>query len=160
MGFEGCELLKGWLTGLPSIEERKETMINFCAALMDHRNPRFGRAARDFERVEVLNELLPLIYKFVRVEEDARHDGGVYTPDTRDHAEETRSYLLGVIVNTPGRQSYDALMNLANSVRFGYSRDRMDYLAKERAALDAEFEPWSGAAVAEFAVCGRETAKN
>ena len=143
-GIRGIELLKGWLTGFSSIEERKETMINFCAALMNHRKPRFDRAARDFERVEVLSEFLPLIYKFVRVEEDARHDGGAYSPDTRDHAEETRSYLLGVIVNTPGRRSYDALMNLANSVSFGYSRDRMDYLAKERAALDADPEPWSG----------------
>ena len=159
-GVRGIELLKGWLTGLPSIEEQKETMINFCAALMDHRNPRFGRAAHDFERVEVLNDLLPLIYKFVKVEEDARHEGGVYTPGTRDHAGETRSHLLGVIVNTPGRQSYDVLMNLANSVSFGYSKDRMDYLAKERAALDAELEPWSGAAVAEFAVWAEKQPKS
>ncbi len=159
-GVRGIELLKGWLTGLPSIEEQKETMINFCAALMDHRNPRFGRAARDFERVEVLNDLLPLIYKFVRVEEDALHEGGVYTPGTRDHAEEIRSHLLGVIVNTPGRQSYDVLMNLSNSVSFGYSKDRMDYLAKERAALDAELEPWSGAAVAEFAVWAEKQPKS
>jgi hypothetical protein len=32
----------------------------------------------------------------------------------------------------------------------------MDYLAKERAALDAELEPWSGAAVAEFAISGEK----
>jgi hypothetical protein len=159
-GGRGCELLKGWIAGLPSIEEQKETMINFCAALMDHRNSRFGRAARDFERVEVLNDLLPLIYKFIRVEEGARHEGGVYTPGTRDHAEGTRSHLLGVIVNTPGRQSYDALVNLANSISFGYSKDRMDYLAKERAALDAELEPWSGAAVAEFAVWAEKQPKS
>jgi hypothetical protein len=144
-------LLKDWITGLPSIEERKETMTNFCAALRDNPNPRFGNALRDFERVEVLNELLPLIYKFVKVEEDRRHDGGGYTPNARDDAEQTRSYLLGVIVNTPGRQSYDALMNLANSVSFGYLKDRIDYLARERAALDAEPEPWPGVAIAEFA---------
>jgi hypothetical protein len=159
-GVRGSELLKGWITGLPSVEEQKETMINFCAALTDYGNPRFGCVARDFERIEVLNELLPLIYKFVRVEEDVRHEGGVYTPDTRDHAERTRSHLLGVIVNTPGRQSYDALMNLANSVSFGYSKDRMDYLAKERAALDAELEPWPGAAIAEFAVWAERQPKS
>ena len=152
-------MLKGWITGIASVQEQKETMINFCAALIDYRNPRFCHAARDFERVEVLNELLPLIYKFVRVEEDARHGGGVYTPDTRDDAEETRSYLLGLIVNTPGRQSYDTLMNLANSVSSGYLRDRMDYLAKKRAALDAELEPWPGAAIAEFAVWAEKQPK-
>ena len=147
-GNRGCELLKEWIKGLPSIEEQKETMINFCAALTDHKNPRFGLAVRDFERIEVLGKLMPIIYQFVKVEEDAR----VYSPGIRDDAQQTRSHLLNVIFNTPGRSSYDVLMNLSNSISYSYSKDRMDYLAKERAALDAESEPWAGAAVAEFAI--------
>lgn len=150
-GNRGCELLKKWIKGLSSIEERKKTMINFCAALTDHRNPRFGLAVRDFERIEVLGKLMPIIYRFVKVEEDPQHDGG-YSPDIRDHAQQTRSHLLNVIFDTPGRSSYDVLMNLSKTINYSYSKDRMDYLAKERAALDAEFEPWTGAAVAEFAI--------
>ena len=148
-GVRGCELLKGWIAGLPA-EEQKETMIRFCEALMDRKTFRSGRTSRDFEQVGVLKKLLPLIYKFVRVEEDVRHQGA-YTPNTRDHAAQTRSQLLNVIINTPGRQSYDVLMDLANSFNHGYLRNHMDYLAKERAALDAELEPWQGAAIAEFA---------
>jgi len=150
-GNRGCELLKEWIKGLPSIEEQKKTMINFCAALTDHRNPRFGLAVRDFERIEVLGKLMPIIYQFVKVEEDAMHEG-VYSPAIRDDAQQTRSYLLNVILDTPGRSSYDVLMNLSNTISYSYSKDRMDYLAKERAALDAEFEPWAGTAVAEFAI--------
>jgi hypothetical protein len=150
-GFRGSEMLKEWIAGLPSPAERKETMVNFCAALTHHGEPRFGLAVRDYERIDVLSELLPFIYQFVRFEDDAYHQGS-YSPDNRDRAERTRSHLLGVIANTPGRPSYDALMNLSKSVSYGFSKDRMDYLAKERAALDAEFEPLSGAAVAEFAV--------
>jgi hypothetical protein len=149
-GIHGCHLLKEWITGLSSADEQKEKMIDLCAALTKHGDTRFGRALRDYEKVEVLNELLPFIYEFVKVEEDTQHEG-IFTPDNRDHAERIRSRLLGVIVDTPGRPSYDALRNLSKSMSSGYSKDRIDYLAKERAALDAEFEPWSGAAVAEFA---------
>lgn len=150
-GNRGYELLKKWIKDLPSMKQQKETMINFCAALTGHGNPRFALAVRDFERIEVLGKLMPLIYKFVQSEEDAQHEG-VYSPGIRDHAQETRSNLLKVIFDTRGRSSYDVLMNLSKTVSDSYSKDRMDYLAKERAALDAEFEPWSGSAVAEFAV--------
>ena len=126
-------------------------MVNFCAALTDHGDARFGLAIRDYERIEVLGELAPIIYKFVKVEDDDRHTG-VYTPGVRDNAQQTRSHLLNVIFDTPGRESYEILMNLSKTVSYSFSKDRMDYLAKERAALDAEFEPWVGSAVAEFSL--------
>jgi hypothetical protein len=149
-GIRGCDLLKKWIKDLPSTEEQKETMIDFCAALTDHGGARFGLTVRDYERIEVLGELMPLIYQFVKVEEDARHEDA-YSPDIRDHAERTRSHLLNVIFDTPGRPSYDVLMNLSKTISYSFSKDRMGYLARERAALDAEFEPWSGSEVAEFA---------
>jgi hypothetical protein len=151
-GVRGCHLLKEWMNGLASAEEQKEKMVQFCAALKNSgsSHARFGRVFRDYEKVEVLNELVPFIYKLVKVEEDAQHQR-VFTPGTRDNAQHTRARLLGVIVDTPGRLSYDALMNLSKSISYGHSKDRMDYLAKERAALDAECEPWSGPDVAEFA---------
>ena len=150
-GNRGCELLKEWITDLASLEQQKETMTNFCAALTDHGNPRFRLAVRDYERTEILGQLTPFIYQYIKVEEDTRHEG-VYSPGMRDHAQETRSHLLHVIYDTPGRSSYDILMNLSKTVTYGFSKDRMDYLAKERAALDAELEPWHGRDVAEFAV--------
>ena len=149
-GIRGCDLLKKWIKDLPSTGAQKETMINFCAALTDHGGARFGLASRDYERIEVLGELMPLIYQFVKVEEDVRHEG-TDSSNNRDHAEQTRSHLLNVIFDTPGRPSYDVLMNLSKTISYSFSKDRMDYLAKERAALDAEFEPWSGSDVAEFA---------
>ena len=150
-GIKGCQLLKAWIKGLSSEKEKKETMVNFCAALTDRGDARFGLAVRDYERVEVLGELMPLIYEFVKVEDDDRHTG-VFTPGVRDNAQQTRSHLLNVIFDTPGRDSYEILMNLSKTVSYSFSKDRMDYLAKERAALDAEFEPWVGSAVAEFSL--------
>lgn len=158
-GVRGCELLKGWITGLPSEEEQKEAMINFCSALTDHGNARFGLAVRDYERIEVLAELMPLIYQFVKVEEDVHHED-IYTPGARDRAEQTRSHLLSVICDTPGRLSYDVLMNLSKTISDNFLKDRIDYLAKERAALDAEFKPWHGRDVAEFAESAEKQPKS
>lgn len=150
-GIKGYNLLNGWIKSLSSVKEKEETVVNFCAALTDHGNARFGPAILDYGRIEILRELVPLIYKFVKLEDDEHHTG-VYTPGTRDHAEQTRSHLLNIIFDTPGQESYEILMNLSKTVSHSFARDRMDYLAKERAALDAEFEPWAGSAVAEFSL--------
>jgi hypothetical protein len=158
-GTLGSELLKEWVANISSEEEQKRTVISFCSAFTDHGNGRFGRSVRDYEKIGVLSDLLPFIYQFVRVDEDARHKG-VYSPDNRDHAERTRSHLLGIVFNTPGRSSYEALMNLSNCVDNDYSKGRLDRLARERAALDAEFEPWLGADVAEFSAWGERQPRN
>lgn len=150
-GFKGFELLKQWITHFSSLEEQKKMMIKFCATLIDDGGVRFSRVIHDYKRIEILSEFVLFIYQFVKREEDAHHDGA-YSPDIRDNAEQTRSQLLSIIVDTPGRLSYDALVKLSKSINNQYSKDRMDYLAKERAALDAEFEPWPGAAVAEFSI--------
>jgi len=149
-GVRGYRMLKEWITGLSSVQERKEKMIDFCTTLAGRGDSHFAPAFRDYEKIEVLNELVPFIYEFVKVTEDAQHKVTL-SPGTRDNVERSYSRLLGVIVHTPGRPSYDALMNLSKFCSSGYSKDRMDYLAKERAALDAEGEPWFGADVAEFA---------
>lgn len=116
-GFRGCQLLKVWIEGFSSVKEQTEIMVNFCAALSDHRDARFGLAIRDYEKIEVLSEFVPLVYKFVKVEDDhPLQTGLVYTPGIRDHAQQLRSHLLNVIFDTPGRDSYDLLMNLSKIV--------------------------------------------
>jgi hypothetical protein len=159
-GMKGCKLLKAWINGLSSEKEKKEVMVNFCSALTDHGDPRFGLIFRDYEKIEVLGELVPLIYKFVKGEDDIPARSGVYTPGVRDRAQSTRSHLLNVIFDTPGRESYEVLMNLSNKVTYSFSKDRMDYLAKERAALDAEFDPWDGPDVAEFSTSATRTPRS
>lgn len=150
-GIKGYQLLTDWIKGFSSEQEKKETMVCFCASLTDHGDTRFGSVIRDYERIEVLSEIVPLIYKFVKIEDDVSHTG-VYTPMVRDHAQQTRSHLLKVIFDTPGLESYDILINLSRTASHNYLKNRMDFLAKERAALDTEFEPWSGSDVAEFSL--------
>ena len=158
-GILGSELLKEWVSNISSEEERRQIVIGLCASFSDYGRERFGRSVHDYKKVEVLSELLPVVYRYVRVDEDRTYSG-VYTPNNRDHAERMRSNLVGIVYNTPGRASYDTLMNLSNSVDNAFSRDRMEHLAKERAALDAESEPWLEADVAEFAAWGERQPRN
>lgn len=148
-GVQGYELLEKWILCLPTEKEKRETMVFFCSTFGERRGHNFGYVSPDYKKIDVLSRLVQFIYKFVRVEDDSRHDGG-YTPDRRDNAQSTRSELLGHIFNTPGRQSYNALINLSTKIDNTYMKDRMTYLAKERAALDAEHNPWSGENIAQF----------
>src|SRR5690554_3885050 len=145
------KLMKQWVDSLSTMEERKRLVIKICAALISDGGTglRFNRAIRDFERIDILSELVPFVYRFVRPEEDVYHEG-VFTSNDRDYAERTRSMLLEIIYNTPGRKSYEALINLSKGIDDVYSKERIENLANKRAALDAEFEPWSEKEVAEF----------
>ena len=143
--------LRGWLTAAATPADADQRMIGFANALMDHRTVRFKTRWRDFERVETLRELLPLVYAHVRIDDDAVHDE-TYTPDARDGAESTRGYLLQRLCETPGRATYDTLIELSRGLTHPYSCQRMAMLARERAAADSEHaEPWRPQDIAEFA---------
>lgn len=142
--------LDGWISE-PRVEaEKDQRMIRFCDMLIDRRNLRFGSVWRDFERIEILRDLVPLVYSRVRIEDDAVHEG-VYSPDARDDAETTRGYLLEKVCNTPGRASFEALMDFSSVLPHERSRERMAVLARRRAAADAEQEPWKAIDIVSFA---------
>jgi hypothetical protein len=125
-------------------------MLTLCNALMEGHAIRFSSIWRDFERVEILRNLVPLVYRYVRIEEDNVHEG-VYSLDARDHAETTRSYLLGRVCNTPGRAAFDTLMAFSLDLPHERSRHRMIILAQRRAAEDAEQKAWLASEVLSFA---------
>jgi hypothetical protein len=142
--------LCAWVDGATDDVEATRRMLAFCNALMDHREMRFGTIWRDFERVDILKKPVPLVYSHVRIEEDNVHEGA-YSPDTRDHAETTRSYLLGRVCDTPGRTAFDTLMAFSRELPHERSRHRMVLMAQRRAAGDAEQEAWAVSDVVSFA---------
>ena len=125
-------------------------MIAFCDALMSHHEISFSSIWRNFERLEVLKELVPLIYRHVRIEEDSVHESA-HSPDARDDAETTRGYLLGRVAHMPGREAFETLITFSQELPNRWSRDRMLVLARRRAAEDAEKDAWAASDVSDFA---------
>jgi hypothetical protein len=142
--------LQAWLASASDLAEADAKMMAFCDALMSHHGIRFGSNWRDFERLEVLRELVPLIYGHVRIEEDKVHEGA-YSPDARDNAETTRGYLLGRVAHTPGREAFETLITFSQELPNCWSRDRMLVLARRRAAEDTEKDAWAASDVSDFA---------
>ncbi|BBA45237.1 TPA: hypothetical protein ACK3Q6_006452 [Burkholderia cepacia] len=92
-----------------------------------------------------LLRLVILAYRTVRMEEDNdRVNGGVYSPNLRDNAEEARSGAFKRLVETPGRPTYDALRQLETEPGFPVRKARLEMLERDRAALDSEMSAWAG----------------
>ena len=94
----------------------------------------------------LLGQLVLYAYALVRPEDDQVHEE-VYTPNTRDHAEEARSFLLSKLFETPGPEARWVLLELADEDDFAHLADRLRFQARQRAAIDAEFPPFDPADV-------------
>ena len=98
------------------------------------------------QQTQVIGQLVRLSHAFVRPTEDQVHDG-VFSPNARDHAERARDAMLARLLNTPGAEARRAVLELARLEEFAHLRDRLRFLARQRAAADAEFAPFDTDAV-------------
>jgi hypothetical protein len=101
--------------------------------------------------LDSLERLVRLAYETIRIEDDNVHPSGVvYSPDTRDDAEQARGAAFNLLVNTPGRATYDAILRLAEVSGFPIPKPSLIELAKERAAKDSESDSWKAGEAAVF----------
>ena len=134
------QALKALLDRLDGMPEATQTAL-VQRVLPDLFDNTFHR--RDSEPPElpfnVLTQLIETAFRTIRLEEDIRHnDGKAYTPDIRDAAEHARNYLFNQLCKTPGRGSFEALGQLARLPEFPVPTERLQELAFNRAAEDAE----------------------
>ncbi|MCW2573544.1 MAG: uncharacterized protein JWO88_3602 [Frankiales bacterium] len=137
--------------GLAAISraERPQRAVELLASLFGDREGIPLAVQDNATRAIILKQMLVVAYQYVRPLDDKRHEG-VYTPNTRDHAESARSFLLQTLLDTPGPDARNVTLELAGSPLFAHFPDRLRYLARERAAKDAEFAPFSPAQIAEL----------
>ena len=120
--------------------------IEMFAALFNRRDAVAFEVEDRTQRARLLEQLVQYAYAFVRREDDQVHEG-VYTPNTRDHAEEARNLLLSKLLDTPGPEAWRVLLKLANEDDFAHFADYLRFQARQRAATDAEFPPFDPAEV-------------
>jgi hypothetical protein len=72
-----------------------------------------GSVHTSYRKAKLLLRLMKLTYAHVRLADDIVHED-VYSPGLRDHAQDARSQILKILCDLPGRDSYDALLELSN----------------------------------------------
>lgn len=86
----------------------------------------------------LLLQLLRLAYQHIRTEDDAQHEEGHYTPDTRDNAERARNAILNALLATAGPEGWAVKLEMADDPLFAYFKDRAIALAREKSAEEAD----------------------
>jgi len=131
-------------SGLAAVDEpeREEQAIRTFAALYGDRDSEFLGIKDPSARAIALGRLVRCAYNYVRQDDDVEHEGG-YTPNTRDDAETARNYLMSSLLDTPGPEARNVILELAIEPLFEHIPDRLRLLARQRAASDAEFDPFS-----------------
>lgn len=111
---------------------RQSRPVEWFAALFgEHSHARSDTDAR------VLMKFTMLAYEHVRRADDISHEGA-YTPGARDEAQSARNRLIGALMNLPGLEAHDSLIELAGEPLFAHMLDRLRMAARNRAAADSE----------------------
>ncbi len=142
--------LKAHLVGISDAKRRTELAMNFVTALIGGRREK--SVARDaYCCVQILEKLYSLMHRHVAVSDDRnRAGGGVYSPDLRDDAQDSRERLFALLKEIPGKETYLALQRIATKHPSKHARAWIAGLARQRAAADADLVAWAPSDVRAF----------
>lgn len=149
----GIPEVERWLASLTK-EEAKQAAMLFITALMGSshtrdRGPYVGR----FRTAEHLKSLYILMHRYIQANEDIdRTNGGTYTPELRDDAQDARNRLFNLITEMPGKASYTVIKQLIEDHPDPDYRTWMSKRAYQRAEADGDLEPWTAKQVFDFAL--------
>jgi len=106
---------------------------------------------QSFKAPKYLKALYLLMHEHIRREEDInRADSGAYSPGLRDYAQDARNGLLQLLIQIPGKESFLALMDIAEAHPEEEARPWLFLQAKAKAENDGDIEPWPPSQVREF----------
>lgn len=123
----------------------EHAVVTFAALFGGH-DPVVFEISNPMVCATVLRDLVRCAYAYIRREDDVVHDGA-YTPDARDDAQRARNYLLSKLLDAPGPEARRVVLELAEENDFAHLRDRLKMRAREKAAAEADGEPFDPAAV-------------
>lgn len=131
----------------------------FVTALIGSRHSG-GGTSEGYKTVRHLVELYVLMHRFIRVSDDIERAGtGVYSPTSRDEAQDARNKLFALLAEIPGAETYAALRMLQRDHPVADYRAWMGQRAVERAVADADEPAWQDHQIADFEMatrCGNE----
>ncbi|MEZ6855020.1 hypothetical protein [Halodesulfovibrio aestuarii] len=125
-----------------SFEATKQCIICVCNALYSRDAGRHPTRFEDYGRVEILEQLLLLMYRYVNPKDDLHHEGG-FTPSARDNAEQSRGYFLSLLMGCKGKDAYNALCRLASQLVSEGVPNNFKCLSYDHARRSVEHNSWT-----------------
>jgi len=90
----------------------------------------------------MLLALIRLAYAQIRLSDDIdRVGGGVYSPTARDEAQNGRGAVLSALLARSGPEAWSVKQSMRSDPLFVHFKDRLDQIAREKAASEAEGPP-------------------
>ena len=120
-----------------SVEPARLTEAVRCfAVLFGDQQPHIDLKVSAFTP-QLLLQLLRLAYRHIRPVDDVRHEG-VYSPDTRDHAQNARNAIVSALLNAKGEEGWAAKLEMANDPLCAHFKDRIIAVAEECRAQEVD----------------------
>lgn len=137
------------IDSLPSDEEKAKFAMLCLIALVGNRTA--SRCRQNYKTVEHARALYLLTHTYVRIADDIDRAGkGVYSPGLRDDAQDARDGLLAFIRETPGKEAFLALLEIAKAHPAESLRHWSAFYAQQKATTDSQTLPWQPEKVIEF----------
>jgi hypothetical protein len=135
-----------------SAEKADDLVIRLCASMYGRHDEQRQIRNPSYLKPKALLRLIPLIYRYVRVTDDIERVGqGVYSPSARDHAQDFRSRLLGILGDSKEPEAGMVLQALLEVQILSGSRDWILHLLDGRKYLLADDAPWEPSDIRVFA---------
>ena len=142
-------VLEAYLAGLSPADESSFAQ-QFIVALLGDRHGT-GMRIGAYRNAQDLMTLYVLMHRYIRVAEDIDRAGkGVYSPTTRDNAQDARNTLFNMLTEVPGPEAYAAMKALERDHPEPSYRRWMAVQARQRATQDADEPLWSIERVRDF----------
>lgn len=123
----------------------------FVVSLLGDRHGTGNRTGA-FKKAGHLKHLYVLMHRFIKASEDInRINGGAYSPELRDNAQDARNNLFNLLSSEPGADTYAAIKALEKEHPEASYRQWMAKRARERAIEDADEPLWDTKQVHAFA---------
>ena len=137
------------IDSLSSDEEKAKFAMLCLIAIVGSHTAR--RCRQNYKTVEHTKALYLLMHTYVRIAEDIDRAGeGVYSPGLRDDAQSARDGLLAFIRETPGKEAFLALQEIAQAHPAEPLRPWSEFYAQQKATADSQTPPWEPSKVVEF----------
>lgn len=142
--------LAAHIAGVPEAERLPFTMTFLNHLVGGRRTEGFWR--RDgFRTAGHLKALYLIAHTYVREDDDIHRAGtGVYSPEIRDDAQDARDTLFRWLQDIPGKETFLAMREIAETHPTPASRPWFDRHAQRKAEADVVGAPWTAGQVKEF----------